>query len=52
MDMNPLDKSSQNDKCVVCRENKFIIDQLREIIKDYMIQSKSKNALLRKQLND
>lgn len=50
--MNPLDIASQNDKCVVCRVNKFMIDQLREIVKEIRQKSKTKNYFLKRQLND
>lgn len=51
MEMNPLDKASQNEKCVVCRANKYMINLLKETIKDFKFDSKAENSFLKRQLH-
>lgn len=44
--MDPLETTSKNDKCFYCRANKFMIDQVRETIKDIQYQARNENSLL------
>jgi len=52
MEWNPLENVPKCDRCAMCRANKFMIEQIRETIKDHKFEAKSENSFVKRQLED
>jgi len=50
MDLNPIDRASQNEKYATCRDNKFMVIKIREAIEDLKAQMRSESHALKRQL--
>jgi len=52
MEWNPLENVSKCESCAVYKSNKFMIEQIRETIKDYKFEEKYENSFLKRQLEE